>query len=152
MARKKRTKRQTTEFRLEDVDGEEHVYDVALHPGSEGQAVATKLAALLSQPLAEAIQAFADREDLSADDEAVELLEELDTAEVASHLKATLLELDSWSFFQEIFAYTDRDGEKLSTQTTFDEAYRGNYGELVEAAWKVIEANRFLHSLGTLMN
>jgi len=140
---------QHEEFKLEDHDGNEHVYDVALHPASEGSEIAIRLYTLAGDPIAELISAFASNEDLSEDDDATELIEDVDMSKVSSNLREALMSLDTTEFIREILSYTDRDGDNLGDKTTFDSAFRGNYGELWEAVFKVIRANGFLRSLST---
>ncbi len=43
-------------------------------------------------------------------------------------------------FVQEILKYSTRDGKLLSNKVAFDQAYQGNYGELIEATGRVLKA------------
>jgi hypothetical protein len=138
---------QETTFTLEGADGEKHTYDVALHPGLEGSQIALRLYTMAGEPLGELVQTFAQSDDLDGEDDAGELLSEVDMSSVVSNIRDAIMSLDSEAFLLEVLKYTDRDGQPLKKEINFDEAYRGNYGELWQAVWKVIEANGFLTSV-----
>lgn len=144
---------QTETFELEGEDGEMHSYKVDLHPGSKGARLAIKLYSLAGEPIGELIQTYMKVENIDLDSEngAQRLLSEVDFSDVAKHVRAALTKLDTDELIDDVFCYTRRDGQDLSKRTYFDQAYRGNYGELFRAAWKIVQANGFLSSFATFM-
>lgn len=141
------------QFQLEGSDGETHEYRVNLHPASDGARIAIKLYSLAGEPIGELIQTYVKSEglDLDSEDGAQAIMAELDFAEVAGHVREALVRLDTDDLLKSLFQNVKRDGEDMANRTYFDQAYRGNYGEMFKAAWRVIKVNGFLHSFGTFM-
>lgn len=125
------------EFTLLDDSDTPHGYVVPLHPAVEGQRLMCQILALAAGPLADLAAAFqrADGNGLDAD---------VDLAAVGRQVGAALASDAPPRLIRELLRYTARDGKGLAGDGDFNVAYTGNYGELLVALWRVVEANRFL--------
>lgn len=126
-------------FTLTDALGNEHSYEVALHPATQGEPIMWALVALGVEPIAAA---------LAKVDGAGGLLDlnlgDLNLTGSADALAKAIARADLPDLRQRILAHTTRDGRPLKDRPHFDAAYQGNYGELARALWEVVKLNRFL--------
>lgn len=146
-------------FELRDRTGAAHGYAVELHPGSTGMALALRVQALAVEPIVEAVRASLALPQLRAmvvnpdadtgmDAGALLLaivgeLQGLDTSHVGPALAAALGAADGPALVRSLLAHTWRDGKALNEPMHMDAAYRGNYGELMQAVFKVVQLNGF---------
>lgn len=109
-------------------------YNITKHPASEGMRISMRFISTGAAALVSAI----DESDADAIKGAVQgiqrLLEAPDAAELA----------------RDILKHTMRDGRPLGDDVHFDEAYSGNYGEMIEALVEVSLGNGFMPGLDTL--
>lgn len=144
-------------FTLTDGDGAVHQYEVVLHPPTEGQRVMWTLLSHLVAPITGLLGGLVPLLELSRgrkiselldDPEAMqrfgEVLAEVDFGKLTATLQAALAAPEMDRLVLQILSRTSRDGAPLANQLQFDEAYAGNYGELLSAVWEVVRANRFL--------
>lgn len=114
-----------------------HEYQVTLHPTRQGLPISLRLMGLgagaLTQVLAKA---------LGDDGEGVDL-EGVDWGAVGSDLAAFLADDGTPQLLRDVLAFTTRDGKSLGADVVFDEAFRGNYVEILQAAAEVCRINGF---------
>lgn len=147
----------TITFQLADADGVLHTYNTTLHPASEGQEIMWALLALASGPLAAALKGVTPLftlvkgkrfsqllDDPEVVGKAVDLLSTMDLDSVGVSVRRAIVESSCGALVAKILCKTLRDDKPLERQTNFDNAYAGNYQELVLAVWEVASANRFL--------
>ena len=152
-----------------------HHYEGMQHGAEEGFALALKLhaamvdpivtilggpllAAIASPDLVASLQAAAEGGDsdvaaalIGADaGELAKALGSLDMVAVSGGLKSVMGAFDMPTV-KAILAHTTRDHGALRDPHVFDRAYRGNYAEAVQAAWKVAQGNAFAPALGTIV-
>ena len=146
-------------FELRDRLGAAHVYGLELHPGSTGMALALRVQALAVEPIVEALRAalalpqlraMAANPDADTGMDAGALivaivgeLQGLDTSRIAPALAAALGAKDGPDLVRALLAHTWRDGKALSEPMHMDSAYRGNYGELMQAVFQAVQRNGF---------
>jgi hypothetical protein len=137
-------------FTLEGSDGEPHEYTVTCHGGKEGMKLMLTFAAMASEPLLEAVRFFARQQESGSlgDVEIEDILDNIDLERVGKSLRTSLLELDP-DLLHELFAKTTRDGDPLSKDYVFDEAYAGNWSEWRAALFEIVKLNGFLDFLPT---
>ena len=132
-------------FELTDSQGVSHKYSVMLHPASAGVRLSVELVRLLGPTLL----AFADVSVNGpiGDADVAEILSKIDMSTLSSAF-AALEDVDSDRLLAQIFAQTARGGHGLTSggalNETFNNAYRGNYLEMWQAAVKVVVLNNFL--------
>jgi hypothetical protein len=135
--------RSMEQFTLEDSEGESHTYQLTLHsPLDGGLKIVNRLVTVLSGPLVKVIRTFVDG-NVGLDSEMTEVLSNI---ELEDEIKSCISEMDE-DMIHEIMKKVNRDGEDLDKEHAFNRAYRGNYGELMEAVWEVVRANGFLSSV-----
>lgn len=148
----------TVRFTVKDREGVSHAYDCTLHPATEGQKVMWQLVALCAAPLAGAVKGLLPLIDQvkgqgglaglldssTAIDQLKGGLASIDFAAIGEDVKRSLLTAPMEKLVEEVLSRTLRDDKPLATRGTFDDAYSGNYGELLSALWEVVKANRFL--------
>lgn len=161
---------------ITDAQGTAHTYEViALHRGSEGMRLAMQLSALAIEPLAKALgpiigeglpalkgllggEGELDRDQVKAQLAAAvldnpDLLDKLDLPGVGQAVQKALLSVPDATIFA-VLRHTNRDGRPLIADgdrptADFDAAYRGNYGELLQAVVGVARVNGFFPALST---
>lgn len=122
-------------FRLRDADGKDHIYEVQLHPGTQGYVLSNRLTGIATGALGKLLE---------GPQAGLEKLADLDVEAsalgpaVQQAIAGLPLEL-----MRSILRYTNRDGKDLNTDLVFDDAYRRNYGELYLAVLGVVRFNRF---------
>ena len=138
-------------FELADHAGQAHSYLCALHDVDEGQRLLWALVAVGGEPLGALLQGAAGRliaEGTSMadllDSDAAALLGAVDWSALGRNLSTAVARSDMPGLTRLILKRTRRDGQPLADNTAFNQAYRGNYGELLQALWQVIRANRLL--------
>lgn len=163
-------------FTLIGSDGQPHAYTVVLHNVEEGlpivdallraglPAFGTTIGALLTREgggaalrkLAGSDTSGADggdTADTAGADAALEVLglalQTLDFGQLGQRLADALPAMKVAELAPRLLARTSRDGKDLGNPANFNAAYRGNYGELSQAAWKVVGINGFFPRLGT---
>lgn len=144
------------QFELADARGRSHTYVVAEHPAGEGMAIMFALlglgaptvvqlvsAALASDDLIGAIVSALgkDAPDLGTSDLG-RMLREVDFRAVAPELGRALAADSIPGLARRIVSRTHRDGQPLSGGA-FELAYQANYGELLQAVWRICSINRF---------
>ena len=153
------------EFTLQDAHGVDHDYMVQLMPATKGAAVSFELMALVVEPLApmlggvvHAAMAAMDRggasskaSDVLGDIDVGVMLEGLDFAAVGAAISAVVARIPQ-PLVRTLMGTVHRDGQPMSKQSAFDQAYTGNYMELMRALGKVIQANHFLPASDTIAN
>lgn len=155
-------------FTLRDAAGEEHHYTCILHRASEGVGISIQLAAVAARPLLEGLEALmvflqadeADKEQPGKPKPSemarmASALEEVDLGPVGAALQQALGTPGLEDIVFRVLAHTTRDRQLLVDDRTgrpshaFDTAYQGNYVELWQAFYAVVQANRFLPLPGT---
>jgi hypothetical protein len=137
-------------FSLKDKSGNNHQYELTLHPPSEsGIRIALQIAGLGIEPLAEMVGGILSELDLDGVQSMLDLdveaiLTKVDFSKIGEKLRPALLSGDSPGLLMDILSLTYRDGKSLSDPEVFNPAYRGNYMELWKAVGKVIQINDFL--------
>lgn len=127
-------------FEVNDFEGKPHRYETVLIPASEGMTLSFELVSALGEPLMAALG------DLDVDpDDPQASIDLVAVGKAFRSLDAQGLSRLSGQLCQN----TSRDGLALSNKHEFDKAYRGNYWELYQALWRVIQENRFLPLLDT---
>ena len=132
-------------FELTDSQGISHKYSVMLHPASAGVRLSVQLVRLLGPTLL----AVADMSVAGpmGDTDASSILEKIDSSAISGAF-AALEDVDSDKLLAQLFAQTTRGGHALTSggalNETFNNAYRGNYLEMWQAAVKVVMLNNFL--------
>lgn len=146
------------DFTLKDASGQEHSYRGVPHGAIEGQEVMWQLVALGAEPVARlaqlALSSSNVRDLLNADGAKLQqILGGADFSTVGADVRKALVATNMSKLAREILRNTMRDGKPLSVDASgngvFDQAYRANYGELLQAVWRVVQANRFLPLPGT---
>lgn len=143
------------EFELKSADGEVVQYSVVLHPPSEAQpiiwqimhAAAKPLASLLEGNLGRLFTAFTSDQEVNIQDLITELDLKLSTS--VEDIFGIIHAIGPEKFTRSLLTHTYRNGLSLKQTTNFDNAYIGNYGEMLEACFYVIKVNRFLGVLST---
>ena len=133
-------------FTLVDIEGNPHEYLVPLFRTEEGVKLLGRLMGCLGGPLAgiagAAAAAFAAEGSLSA--VISREVASLDTDAVANQLRITFLSGAPADLLLDLVRGATRDSKPLSQPLAIDDAYAGNYLELVQAAWKVVQGNGLL--------
>ena len=133
------------EFELTDRHGEVHEYTMAYHPGDEGLDIVLDLGALLAGPLASMLGLAFGSGKLSLDSElSAEAMAAIDWSALGNDLQRHLAAPSSRGLIMRILKHTARDGAPLGKARNFGRAYAGNYAELFDALWAVVEGNGFL--------
>jgi hypothetical protein len=143
-------------FTLSDADGAEHHYQVVLHPPEQGQRILWALVALGGEPLGALLggvvgqlvlgdKTIGDLVDSSVED----VLGEVDWSAVGRNVSEAVRRTDMPTLSKALLAHTVRDTKQLRDPTNFGAAYQANYGEMLQALWEIIKANRFLPPLPT---
>jgi hypothetical protein len=151
---------QSVVFACTDYAGEPHQYRCAPFLAEEGLGIFFRLSTLGAEPLlsavgslfgkADSLEALKSRLGSGADLGAfLDLLDGLDFSAVGRGLRATLASPDSPALLRDLVKGCLRDGKPLSDRTNFNEAFTGNYLELLKAAWEVVLLNRFFSLPGT---
>jgi hypothetical protein len=115
-------------FQLEDAEGNFHSYAVTPFGGSAGLKLAARIGGLICEPIAAAVAAYAKDADLSG---------------VGASLRTAITAFDD-KLVRDLLANTHRDGSLLAKEAAFDAAFGGNWLELYELLYKVIEVNKFI--------
>lgn len=144
-------------FTAKDREGVSHLYSCTLHPATEGQLVMWQLVAMGTVPMAGALKGLLPLLDEVKGRKLTSLLDDpelfatiraglmgIDFAAIGEDVKRSLLTTAMGPLVAEVLSRTMRDDRPLSNRTAFDEAYSGNYAELMMALWEVVLANRFL--------
>jgi hypothetical protein len=82
--------------------------------------------------------------DKGLDSDAAGMIGSIDWSAVGRDAAAAMQRVKLSVFATEILKYTHRDGQSLANVAARNAAYRGNYGELYQALFAVIQANRFI--------
>ena len=123
-------------FTLKDRQKNPHNYESMMLPAAESLPIAQEIMALGSAPLVRLVG-----QQINGG--------EPDWAGIAEDLPAVLRSLKP-EMITKILSNTFRDGKDLGHGPTFDAAYSGNWGELYQAIWKVVDANGFLDFFDSL--
>lgn len=144
------------EIELTDEDGSEHTYVMIQFGAIEGIELAPLVIECLAEPIGNAIQAFmgsrgfmpeTQPEETAGDVPESGLSGVLDAdfdatlaGKAVAELARKIAKAGGAKFMLRLFAHTMRDGKKLADKTNFDQAYQGNYLELMRAiGWVVVE-------------
>lgn len=144
-------------FTLSDADGLAHVYELIPHPASEGQRVMWTLLQLGAEPLGRligqalpALEGIGSLRQLLDDPAALAAIGgKIDFAQVGADVRRSVGSMPMDSLVKELLSRCTRDGKPLSNPLAFDASYTRNYREMLLAAWKSVEANRFFALLPT---
>lgn len=143
------------EFELTDADGEVHAYWVNAHPPMgerSGSGIMYRLAALGAEPVTGAIAAI-----MGGDGDGIDsTLDAGGLAAAGRGLRDSLLLQSPEGLVRDILWFTWRDGQLFGQsgfagEQVFNGAYTRNYGEMLQAAWRVVEYNRFFPLLDSLV-
>lgn len=158
------------DFVIKDAEGVPHRYEMTGHPPIQGQAIMWQLLALGAEPLGRLADLALTSDELlgqvraalaapaPADAEAAEsttlsdlaaVAKTLDLARLGRDVKSAILSADMPKLTRDVLQFTTRDGASLASDIHFAAAYKRNYGELLQAVWQVVQANRFLPLPGT---
>lgn len=121
----------------------EHRYVAVPHPATEGMAISFRLTSMAMGVLGKILSSDVDLAELTEKD--------LDLAGIMSDVSAFVGHEDAPALFRSILTYTSRDGAPLRADANFNKAYNGNYGELFDAAVRVMVGNGFLPGPATFM-
>ena len=133
----------------------EHAYDVTLHATRDGLKIVRALGRVLAGPLGAAVETAAKGAGgaaglLSAIGEGRWSDLNIDLSDVGDKIGDAIERLPE-DIERQILAHTLRDGKPLVAKdqytATFDAAYQGNYGELLEALMRVVKLNGFIPGL-----
>lgn len=145
---------QVVKFTLKDGAGDVHEYTVMRHGAVEGQDVMWQLVALGAEPIARiaqiALVSGNIRELIDADSAKLEqMLGGADFSTVGADVRKAIVATNMSKLAREVLRHTSRDDKPLHDNIAFGNAYSGNYGELLQAVWRVVQTNRFLPLPGT---
>ena len=133
----------------------EHAYDVTLHATRDGLKIVRALGRVLAGPLGAAVETAAKGVGgaaglLSAVGEGRWAELNIDLSDVGDKIGDAIERLPE-DIERQVLAHTLRDGKPLVAggqyTATFDAAYQGNYGELLEALMRVVKLNGFIPGL-----
>jgi hypothetical protein len=124
------------EFELRDVDGGVHKYISETHPTAEGMPIAWTLMKSGAPALVDAGLAFMGGKQFDTD--------------IGKQVAAGMASTDGPTLARQILARTSRDGKRLDS-SGFDDAYGGNYPEMIDAVMEVVSHNHFLPALDRLL-
>ncbi|MFB6373830.1 MAG: phage tail assembly chaperone [Bradymonadaceae bacterium] len=157
-SREKRVKQPATDkpdFILEDVDGEKHEYHVTPHDPTEATPMLVKLTSIAKGPIASLLDSnagtvvkLATGEKDALDQDVDDFIEELEFSGFLDDIYESLVEANAPQLIQDILSETTRDGIPLRDPDNYNDAYRQNYAEMMQAVWMVIRVNGFLGSRG----
>lgn len=147
-------------FTLSDTGGGSHDYEYTLHRPRDGWKLTTRLSSCLIRPIlaglgpavVAAVETAPKGKGLIAGlIDSPEALAGLDFGKAAEGIEAAVRAVDEETLFA-VLRYTNRDGRALvgdngKPTEVFDEAYAGNYYELLRAFWSVASGNGFLPAL-----
>ena len=154
-------------FTLEGADGRSHKYDLTLHPPTEGQRIMWRMIALAAGPAGDLVRGLVSVEDLvekitSEDGGLTDLLDspealtelmgvlgDIDWGSVGDRLGKDLLQAAPDDLTLKLLRYASRDGQALANESHFNDAYRGNYWEMLQALFRIVRENRFFPLPGT---
>ncbi|MEL6348427.1 MAG: hypothetical protein AAFV53_35300 [Myxococcota bacterium] len=149
------TESNTHTFTLQDRGGVPHTYVVTLHNPDEGFILLQRLSALGLEPIAEMVQSALPRVLPAIGEGGIEsmdvsvLAQAIELSGAAQRFTAAFQRLDPLTIRQ-LLKLTERDGLRLidtveegRVNTEFNAAYKGNYGELFAALWRVVVFNGF---------
>lgn len=131
------------EFTVLDNQGKPHNYVVSLFPAEEGIRLLGEVMGIVSGPLATVAGAAAGA--ISEGGKLSDVLERelgsLDTEAIANQLRTTFMSGAPSKLMLRLVTGATRDNQPLRSSSALDDAYAGNYVELVRAAWKIAEGN-----------
>jgi hypothetical protein len=142
-------------FELQDAEGTPHRYEVILHATRDGMKVVRSLAQVLAGPLGALVEGAAKSAGgpaglLSAIGKGDASSLNINLADLGPVIADAIGRLPADIELQ-VLGQTSRDGKPLVLQgrlsVSYDEGYRANYAELLQALLKVIRVNRFLPGL-----
>lgn len=137
-----------------EVDGTR--YKTTVHAPSEAMDLAKELYASLAGPGVDILKAMiANREEL-ADDNVEEAFAKLETENLSKQLASALRSLDTEQI-REMFSKTVRENDEgqyqeLSQSVVFDQAFAGNWGEMIQALVQIVKVNGFVDFLSTTID
>ena len=120
-------------FTLVDIEGNPHEYLVPLFRVEQGAKLAGRLLACVSGPFTSIGVAAAMGSGST-----------VDSNSTADQVRQTFLSGAPADLLLDLVRGATRDSKLLSTPLAMDDAYAGNYLELVEAAWEIIQGNGLL--------
>lgn len=139
-------------FTLTDADGDAHDYIAPLFRADDGVQMVGRILGICSGPLATVAGAAASA--IAGGGKLSDVLEQelggIDTEGVANQLRVTFMSGAPAALLIDLVKPATRDGQKLAQARARDDAYAGNYLELLQAAWKVAEGNGFTLQLSML--
>ena len=152
----------TETFTLTDAEGNDHTYEVYLHPAQEGAKISTVLLSSAAKPITSLLQGLLEtKEGLAAIAGALKGsgasglasldMSSLPLAQIGADLQEILAKVDT-TIYPAILKNTLRDGKKLSQAAIYDAAYAGNYAEMYLALGRVIQINGFFPLPRTLLD
>lgn len=131
--------RQNIAFTLRDDQGNEHEYVVIQRGAAEGFDLGGRLIKILGPGIGSGIGGL---KITDGDDGAEEAGLNLGTLGAgAGQISSAIMAEGGHRLVVEILKYTTRDARPLSNLNDFNQAYQGNYGELLEAIWRVLKAD-----------
>lgn len=155
-------------FTLKSRDGNNHQYDVAMHPAIEGMQVSAQLgslgiptlvvalgSALESQEMRAAVaQAFA-KGGSSTDksrglDELMRIAGGFDFSTIGTEVRTALQDPRLATLVRAVLQHTTRDDVVLSGDVALNGAFTGNYMEMWKAVWEIVQVNGFFPELPSL--
>lgn len=155
--------------RIAGADGVEHEYMIVPMTVERGVPIMLRLYAAAAGPLGELLKgllgalwdALSDDGESSGGLQAMldspaaaqalgDAIRDMDLGAVGRDLQAALLDprVNASGLFSDLLTDVRRDGKRLGDGIEMDVAYRGNYVEMLRAAWEVIRVNRFLPAFG----
>lgn len=127
-----------TQKNICDADGQEHVYLITLHPAEEGFSLLDEIMEVFGSTVGKlsTLNSFADESIAGS------------VGEMLAELARGLQKKGGASLLKRVFAHTVRDKCKFTaakipgeSEWCVNSAYRGNYGEMFEAAQFILEVN-----------
>jgi len=154
---------------IDDAEGRPHQYAIVLMEPEHGMAVMMRLYAMAAGPLGEALRGAMSEvdsllsgvldgsptvtellDDPKAASSLVGVLQAIDLGAVGKDVQMMLVDpqVDTAGLVRTMLAEVRRDNQRLGDSVAFNEAFRGNYFEMMKAAWEVVKANRFFPAFG----
>lgn len=126
---------ESKEKSIQDDKGKSHKYQVTQFAAMRGLRMATRLVQLVGPGVGEAM-------DLARSGGLAKLMDaDIDLSAVVKELVGQLDEDKVLNLVTDLLSSTHRDGQDMSQETVFNDAYAANYGELFRALVFVLEVN-----------
>lgn len=134
-------------FDLTDSQGQSHSYTCSAHSAIEGQEIMFQLLAAgigALGPVITSIASSGGKISEILDKDTSHIFSQIDVSAATRELSSFLMRPETAELVKSIFQFTYRDSMHLYNEGNYGLAYQANYGELLQAIWKVVNYNGFL--------